>query len=87
MNTNNEVVDCRSTEGTTVGLIDALISVARVLAPRDLRTPAVLEALKDLADDEDIKQVLSAALYARSDVFMQKLMEDRCQTKKTSTTK
>ncbi len=41
--------DCRSEEGITVGLVDALISILRVLAKRDLTTPAVREALKRVA--------------------------------------
>lgn len=53
--------DCRSEDGITVGLIDALISIARVLAPRDLQDPAVQEALKDLAQDEDIARIVRAA--------------------------
>src|SRR5258708_21205430 len=30
----DEVIDCRSEEGITIGLIDATIAVCRVLAPR-----------------------------------------------------
>ncbi len=55
----NEVVDCRSDEGVTVGLIDAMISIARVLAHRDFTPPAVVEALKDLSEDEDVKTIIS----------------------------
>jgi hypothetical protein len=33
--------DCRSEVGVTVGLIDALISLARVLATRDLSAPVL----------------------------------------------
>jgi hypothetical protein len=50
--------DCRSEEGITVGLIDALIAVCRVLAPRDLTTPMAREALRDLLADEDVRLVL-----------------------------
>jgi len=46
--------DCRSTEGVTVGLIDALISISRILAKRDLSPEVVQEALKDLRSDEDV---------------------------------
>lgn len=53
-------VDCRTEEGTTVGLIDAVITCARVLVTRDLTPVAVVEALADLRDDEDV-----AALLAR----------------------
>ncbi len=52
--------DCRSEEGITVGLIDSLISIARVLAHRDLTPNSVVEALKDLAQDEDMKTIMDA---------------------------
>ena len=45
---------CRSDEGVTVGLIDGIISIARVLARRDLTPPIVVEALADLREDEDL---------------------------------
>lgn len=50
--------DCRTEEGITVGLIDSVITVARVLAKRDLSTPAVLEALRDLRTDSDVASLL-----------------------------
>ncbi len=55
------MTDCRSQEGVTVGLIDAVIAVARVLAPRlkdgGLAEP-VREALRDLRQDEDVRAVV-----------------------------
>lgn len=51
--------DCRSDVGVTVGLVDALISIARVLARRDLDVPDVAEALADLRDDEDMRAILA----------------------------
>lgn len=45
--------DCRSEEGITVGLIDTLITICRILRHRDLSGVATKEALKDLASDED----------------------------------
>lgn len=56
--------DCRSEVGVTVGLVDALISVCRVLAARDTSSPEVAEALKDLGSDEDVAKVLAAARRA-----------------------
>ena len=53
--------DCRSTEGVTVGLIDGLITIARVLTLRDLSPAAVQEALIDLRSDEDLSRVLNPA--------------------------
>lgn len=50
--------DCRAEHGVTVGLIDSIVSVARVLASRDLITStAVAEALHDLATDEDVRHL------------------------------
>lgn len=54
--------DCRSEEGITVGLVDALISISRILAHRDMRDPAVVEAFKDLHGDNDFKAVCAAAM-------------------------
>lgn len=51
--------DCRSDVGVTVGLVDALISIARVLARRDLAVPDVAEALADLRDDEDMRAIIA----------------------------
>lgn len=50
--------DCRSDEGVTVGLIDSIISIMRVLVHRDMDAECVREALKDLREDEDVKTVL-----------------------------
>lgn len=58
MDSNNSTsTDCRDEQGVTVGLVDALISIARVLAQRDLQDPVVQEALKDLAQDEDMEKI------------------------------
>ena len=60
-----ESLDCRSEEGVTVGLIDALISIGRILSKRDLATSYhVKEALKDFLLDADMKLILAAAREA-----------------------
>ena len=51
---NKITTDCRTEVGVTIGLIDAIIRIARVLAVRDLSAPEVQEALLDLKSDEDI---------------------------------
>lgn len=51
--------DCRTDIGVTVGLIDGIIAIARVLAKRDLSSLEVREALSDLRADEDIAQLLN----------------------------
>lgn len=62
---NDQPIDCRSEEGITVGLVDALISIGRILAHRDLTHPAVTEALKDFADDEDMMTIISKVWEAK----------------------
>lgn len=54
-------LDCRSTDGVTVGLIDAIITTARVLRDRPCRGVPVREALADLAQDEDMAWLLYVA--------------------------
>jgi len=61
--------DCRTETGVTVGLIDSLITVSRVLAPRlkkikgrELSKP-ILEALDDLYQDEDLLYILTTGNY------------------------
>lgn len=59
--------DCRTEEGITVGLIDSLISICRVLSKRDLAGHAAVEALRDFWPDPDVQKVILAAsvsLYA-----------------------
>jgi hypothetical protein len=60
------VTDCRSETGVTVGLVDSLITTCRVLAPRDMQSVEVQEALKDLFGDEDFAVIQSAATNAAS---------------------
>lgn len=45
-------------EGITVGLIDSMLHMARVVASRDLSPPDVQEALKNLADEEHIGRLI-----------------------------
>jgi len=40
--------DCRSSDGVTVGLIDGIITMARVLRSRQMDSLEVSEALADL---------------------------------------
>lgn len=47
------IVEGRSEEGITVGLVDAIIGIIRVLAPRDMTPGSVQEALADLFEDPD----------------------------------
>jgi len=51
-----ELQDCRSESGITVGLVDALISICRILCHRDLSLAT--EALTDLRSDDDVRHVM-----------------------------
>lgn len=75
--------DCRSDVGITVGLIDALITIARVLAHRDFTPPEVAEALMDLRDDEDLQRVLTAAKAAMSDITIDWVSAEYHEDKKS----
>ena len=57
--TGDHSIDCRSEVGVTIGLIDMMITAARVLASRDLSDANVIEALKDIRSDEDVRVVLT----------------------------
>ena len=51
--------DCRSNVGITIGLIDSLISISRILKIRiDTDNAEINGALADLRDDEDLKKIL-----------------------------
>jgi hypothetical protein len=56
---NETSTDCRDEIGITVGLVDAIITLLRVLAQRDLSPPEVQEALADLRQDEDLQTVIT----------------------------
>ena len=46
--------DCREENGITVGLIDGMIAIARVLKTRSFDDAAVKEAMDDFKQDEDV---------------------------------
>lgn len=56
--------DCRTEVGITVGLIDALISICRVLAKRDLSSHEVLQSLVDFGSDEDFQRIVFATTHS-----------------------
>lgn len=54
-------IDCRSEEGVTIGLIDSLITISRVLKPRLVNNPIITEigeALDDLSADQDFNHII-----------------------------
>lgn len=50
--------DCRSENGITVGLIDSIIFISRILSKRSFNSKEIQETLKDLKQDEDLKSIL-----------------------------
>jgi hypothetical protein len=53
--------DCRKPDGISIGLIDGMLAMARVLRKSDLSAKEVQEALKDLQADEDMKFLMYSA--------------------------
>ena len=53
--------DCKSEEGITVGLIDAVITISRIIKLRTIDTPAIDNALIDLSTDEDFNYLINIA--------------------------
>jgi len=53
--------DCRSNEGVTVGLVDGIIAIARVLRHRQMEGVAIEEALTDLRSDEDVAWLFNSS--------------------------
>jgi hypothetical protein len=54
--------DCRSPDGITIGLIDGMIAMARVLRKANLGSAEVQEALKDFTTDEDVKWLMEQSV-------------------------
>lgn len=52
--------ECRNYDGITVGLVDAIMAILRILATRDLQQQDVQDALADLLQDPDLKTVMDA---------------------------
>lgn len=61
--------NCREENGITVGLIDGIIAIGRVLKNRDLTDKEVQEALLDLRSDEDLKTIFQPTI---NDAFLSK---------------
>lgn len=55
------MVECRSEEGITIGLIDTILLCASVLGSRELNTPEIQEALRDLHCSPELFALLHKA--------------------------
>lgn len=64
----NSQTDCRSEDGVTVGLVDAIITLCRLIRTRNINQSDVLEALKDLASDEDFEYLQSVISTLKGDM-------------------
>lgn len=51
-------IDCKSPEGITIGLIDALMTIAAVIRERDITAEITQEALQDLSQDRDLRALI-----------------------------
>lgn len=56
--------DCRQKSGIVVSLIDAIIAQCRVIRSMDLSDSAVVEAIKDLRNDEDLNFIMNNSIPA-----------------------
>jgi len=72
--TSSTHTDCRSEVGITVGIIDSIITSARLLKNRDLTSIEVNEALLDLKADEDLRSILLNEKH--SDHYPKKQVQD-----------
>lgn len=52
--------DCRSEEGVTIGLLDSIIFIARVLSKRDFESETIQSALRDFRNDEDVRKIMDS---------------------------
>lgn len=85
--------ECSTDVGMTVGLIDSLIFICRVLAPRlrmmcgEQEDPAIVEALRDLSQDKAVQWVWDhrpSTLDEKQDAVLEErviLLRNRKRTK------
>lgn len=59
--------DCRSAEGITVGLIDGMIAMARIIESRSKDSHAVRQALEDFGSDGSIHSMLSSSKQSKGE--------------------
>ncbi len=85
--------DCRTKEGIIVGLIDSMITIARVLKGykidlHDQESKAIAEAMKDLRMDDDVNWLVTMKTYKEQNVdraVINQIIEDFKKTGKTIT--
>lgn len=62
-----KVTECNSEIGKTVGLIDTIINSFQILMYRNLEHPEVLEAIKDLHCNKELRMFMARALGFNAD--------------------
>lgn len=60
--TEETQTECRSVDGVTVGIIDAIITLYRLMKCRSLESEAVQAALKDLYADPDVHHIFPSVV-------------------------
>lgn len=68
--------DCRTETGVTEGLVIGLIAIARTLAKRDLSSPEIQSALRDLRNDEDIQKLTGYSRVAELEKLLLECFEN-----------
>lgn len=56
-----KITEFSSEDGITIGLVDSILTCAKVLRNRNLNQPEVIEALKDLYSDKSLRCLLDQA--------------------------
>lgn len=51
-------IECKSETGITVSLVDGILTMSSLLSTRNLNSPEVKEAIKDLKEDPDLGKLL-----------------------------
>lgn len=63
--------DCRTEEGITVGLIDSLITIGRILVNRECFHESVQQALKDFRADDDMKRLMDIGDFSSAKDYIE----------------
>ena len=61
-----KTISCRSKTGVTIGLVDAFITLSRLIKDMDLSDSDIQEALLDIGDDEDFSYFLDQISKAKN---------------------
>lgn len=75
----DNAIECGSEEGVTIGLIDSLMSITYALQGRDLTHPAIIEALKDLRHNKQLKALLYDARQEAWELYDKKKRFELCE--------